>query len=123
MSKLTKLISIFTIAISILALTTCGPSKEEQYNTLKQETLKMAAEIPALYKKPKEISTKMNFDRSITKQVAIATDVKNFKEANNKGREELPSSIAKVMDNTIRVDYRDIRQERGRCTTEVANRL
>ena len=36
------------VALAIGAMLTigCGPSKEEQYNTLKQETLKMAQEIP-----------------------------------------------------------------------------
>ena len=69
----------------------CGPSKEEQYNTLKQETLKMAQEIPELFKKPKEIKTKMNFDRSVTPHEATETNVKNFKEANNKAIEKMPA--------------------------------
>ncbi len=102
MNKLIKLFALFTIVLSMLTIG-CGPSKEEQYNTLKQETLKMAQEIPELFKKPKEIKTKMNFDRSVTPHEATETNVKNFKEANNKAIEKMPAiekNVAKMKELT-----------------------
>lgn len=94
MSKLTKLISIFTIAISIFALTACGPSKEEQYNTLKQETIKLSEEVYQLYKTPNDNYVTRSHDGKYTKedqQKKMALSIQEFKEADNKAIEKMPT--------------------------------
>ena len=91
MNKLFKLISVFTIALSMLTIG-CGPSKEEQYNSLKQETLKMSEEVYNLYREPSNNHVKRSHD-GIKRPYEEARKIliKEFKEANNKAIEKMPT--------------------------------
>lgn len=105
MNKLIKLFALITIVLSMLTIG-CGPSKEEQYNTLKQETLKMAQEVYDLYKKPIENETRRNFSGIYTEEFrrkSLEIGIKEFKEANNAAIEKMPAiekNVAKMKDLT-----------------------
>lgn len=80
MKHIFKLTALFTLIVSIFTFG-CGPSKEEQYNTLKQETLKIAEEID-------------EYDRNLTKEEYKNIEVgKYIKETDKDDKEELAKAI------------------------------
>lgn len=103
MNKLIKLFALFTIVLSMLTIG-CGPSKEEQYNTLKQETIKLSEEVYKLYEKPIKNHTARNLDgvKRTDKERETIT-IKEFKEANNAAIEKMPTiekNVAKMKELT-----------------------
>lgn len=117
MNKVFKLIALLTLTLSILTLG-CGPSKEEQYSTLKKDTIALKEEIIRINTEREHENSQHAFsirDMEKRKELNSQTNQKAFEKMfkhadkikeNLKSMDKISKSNSKLID-----DYMKTKQE------------
>lgn len=113
MNKVFKLIALLTLTLSILTLG-CGPSKEEQYSTLKKDTIALKEEIIRINTEREHENSQHAFsirDMEKRKELNSQTNQKAFEKMfkhadkikeNLKSMDKISKSNSKLTDDYIR---------------------
>ncbi|MBQ5344634.1 MAG: hypothetical protein J6F33_05500 [Acidaminococcaceae bacterium] len=98
MNKLMKLITLFTIVLSMLTIG-CGPSKEEQYSVLKKDTIALKEEIIRINSEREHENSQHAFSvRDMEKRKELN------KETNQKAFEKMFKNADKINENLKTMD-------------------